>query len=169
MEILKAATDWTKAEIFSSQFFILFGVIFLLGCIGLWQLGKTEMAKAFIIPLLVAGTLLLVIGIGLTYSNKSRLASFPTAYNSDAAAFVKSEIARTEKTMHEYQNVVFKVIPFIIVAAALLIVFVDKPVWRAAGIVTIAMMAVILLIDTNANARIEGYHQELISEENLSN
>ena len=89
MEILKAATDWAKAEVFSTPFFILFGVLFLLASIGFWQLGKTDMARAYIIPTLVAGTLLLAIGLGLFVSNKSRIASFPNAYNSNAAAFVE--------------------------------------------------------------------------------
>ena len=67
--------------------------------------------------------------------------------------------------MTEYQSVVFKAIPFIIIAAALLIVFLDKPMWRAIGISTIAMMAVIMLIDSNANSRIEAYNQQLLSVE----
>ena len=161
MEILKAATDWAKAEVFSSSFFILFGVMFILGTIGFWQLGKTELAKAFVIPTLVAGVLLLIIGVGLVYSNKSRLASFPTAYESDASAFVQSEITRTEKTMAEFQTIVFKVIPLIIVAAALLIVFINKPIWRAIGITTIAMMVVIIMVDSTANARLEAYSKQL--------
>ena len=161
MEILKAATDWAKAEVFSSTFFILFGAMFLLGTIGFWQLGKTELAKAFVIPTLVAGVLLLIIGVGLVYSNKSRLASFPTAYESDASAFVQSEITRTEKTMAEFQTIVFKVIPLIIVAAALLIVFINKPIWRAIGITTIAMMVVIIMVDSTANARLEAYSKQL--------
>ena len=127
MEILKAATDWAKAEVFSSMFFILFGVLFVLATIGFWQLGKTDIARAFIFPTLIAGMLLLAVGLGLFFTNKSRLANFPTAYNSDPIAFVQSEITRAEKTMAEYQNIVFKIIPIIIVVAALLIVFIDKP------------------------------------------
>ncbi len=165
MEVLKIATDWAKAEVFSSAFFILFGVVFVLGSIGFWQLGKTDMAKAFIIPTLVAGVLLLIIGIGLVYSNQTRIASFPTAYDSDAAAFVQSEITRAENTMQEYQNVVFKVIPIIILVSTLLIIFMDKPFWRAIGITTIAMMIVILLVDSNAHARMDVYHQQLVSVE----
>ena len=161
MEILKAANDWAKAEVFSTQFFILFGILFLVGCVGFWQFGKTEVAKAFIIPMFVAGVLLLTIGLGLFFSNKSRVANFPDAYNSDATAFVQSEIARAEKTMNEYQTIVFKIIPLIIVAAALLIVFVDKPTWRAIGITTIGMMVIIMLVDINANARIEAYGKQL--------
>ena len=162
MEILKAATDWARAEVFSSQFFILFGIAFLLGSIGFWQLGKTEAARAFIVPMLVAGALLLAIGLGIFFANKSRVANFTNAHNSDAAAFVESEIIRTEKTMNEYQTIVFKIIPLIIVIAALLIIFIDKPYWRATGITTIAMMVVILLVDNNANARIEAYNKQLV-------
>lgn len=161
MDILKTATDWAKAEVFSSSFFILFGVVFVLASIGFWQLGKTDMAKAYIIPTLVAGVLLLIIGLGLVYTNKSRITEFETAYNNDAPAFVESEMVRVEGTLKEYQTIVFKAIPFIIVVAALLIVFVDKPVWRASAITTIAMMVVILLVDGTAKARIEAYNVQL--------
>ncbi len=162
MEILKAATDWAKAEVFSSQFFIFFGLLFLVGSIGFWQLGKSEVAKAFIIPMLVAGILISTVGIGIFIANKSRITSFTEAYKNDAQAFVQSEIIRTEKSMGEYQNIVFKIILIIIVLASLLIIFLDKPSWRAISITTIAMMVVILLVDNNANSRIEDYHKQLV-------
>lgn len=162
MEILKAATDWAKAEVFSAQFFIFFGVLFLLGSIGFWQLGKTEVARAFILPNLVAGILILAVGLGIFFANRSRITSFAEAHNSDASAFVQSEIVRTANSMGEYQTIVFKIIPLIIVVAALLIIFIDEPIWRAISITTIAMMMVILLVDINANARIEAYHEQLV-------
>lgn len=163
MDILKAATDWARAEVFSSQFFIFFGILFLVGSIGFRQLGRTEVAKAFTVPMLVAGILILTVGIGILYANKTRITSFTEAYKSDAPAFVKSEITRTAKSMSEYRNIVFKIIPLIIVVAALLIIFIDKPIWRAISITTIAMMLVILLVDNNANARIVNYHKQLKS------
>ena len=165
MEIVKAATEWAKDEVFSARFFIFFGVMFVLATLGFWQLGKTEMAKAFIIPALVAGVLLLTIGIGLVFSNTSRLANFEAAFDRDPSAFVKSEITRIEKAMGEYKTIVFKVIPFIIVAAALLIVFIDTPLWRAIGITTIFMMVIIISIDSNAHARAEVYHKQLLTVE----
>lgn len=161
MEILKIATDWAKDEVFSSRFFILFGVLFVLATVGFWQLGKTEVAKAYIFPTLVAGILLLTVGLGIFFTNKSRVSSFVDDYNTDASAFVKSEIVRTEKSMGEYKTIVFKVIPIIIIVCAFLIVFVDKPIWRAISTTTIAMMIVIILIDNNANARILKYHKAL--------
>ncbi|MCG1036263.1 hypothetical protein [Polaribacter sargassicola] len=162
MDILKTATDWAKAELFSTPFFMLFGLVFMISSIGFWQLGKTEMAKAYIIPTLIAGVLLLTIGFGLFFTNKSRITQFKTAYNKDANTFIKSEIERTEATLKEYKTVVFKAIPIIIAICALLIIFMNKPVWRAAMITTIAMLIVILLIDGNAHARIAKYQKQLL-------
>ena len=129
MEILKAANDWGKAEIFSAQIFMLFGILFIMTSIGFWQLGKTEVAKAFFYPMLIGGIFLLMMGVGFFFSNKSKLANFETDYKTDASTFVKSEIVRTEKTMGSYENIAFKVFPGIIVIAALLIVFLSSPTW----------------------------------------
>ncbi|MBD1395874.1 hypothetical protein H9Q13_01750 [Pontibacter sp. JH31] len=162
MDILKAATDWAKAELFSTPFFILFGLAFMAGSLGFWQLGKTDIARAYIIPTLVAGVLLLTIGLGLFFTNKSRITQFEKAYNTDASAFVASEIVRAESTLNEYKTIVFKIVPLIIIAAALIIIFINTPTWRAISITTIAMMIVILLIDGTAHARIDAYHKQLI-------
>lgn len=161
MEILKLATDWAKAEVFSTRFFIFFAILFFLASIGFWQLGKTDIAKAYIIPTLVAGLLLMTIGFGLFYTNKSRITAFETAYTTDVSAFVESEILRTESTLKEYNTVVFKAIPLIIIVAALFIIFINTPTWRAISITTIAMLIVILLVDGTAHARIDAYHKEL--------
>lgn len=164
MEILKAANVWAKDELISAIFFILFGVIFIAASIGFWQLGKTDVAKAFIYPGLVAGILLLGAGLGFYFNNKTRLSSFETEYKTDSSAFIKSEIARAEKTIGEYQNVAFKVFPCIIAVAALLIVFVDRPIWRAIFITIICFMVVLLILDGNANARMKVYHEKLVIE-----
>lgn len=161
MDILKLATEWAKAEVFSTRFFILFALLFLIASVGFWQLGKTDIAKAYIIPTLVAGILLLTIGLGLFYTNKSRITEFKTAYHNDASAFLASEIIRTESTLKEYKKVVFKAIPIIIIVAALLIIFINTPTWRAISITTIAMLIVILLVDGTAHARIDAYAKQL--------
>jgi len=161
MEILKIATEWAKAEVFSSRFFILFGFFFMAGTVGFWQFGKTETAKAYIYPTLVAGIFLLAVGFGILFANKSRITSFELAYQKDKTAFITSEIARTEKIIGEYTTIALKIIPLIIAVTSLLIVFIDTPLWRAICITTIAMMAVILLIDSNAKTRVEEYHKQL--------
>lgn len=162
MDILKTATEWVKSELFSTPFFVIFGIGFVVASIGFWQLGKTDIARAYIIPTLVAGVLLITIGLGLFFTNKTRITQFETAYNNDASAFVASELVRANKTLKEYQTIVFKAIPLIIAVCALIIVFIDKPIWRASMISTIAMMVIILLIDGTAYARINTYNQQLL-------
>ncbi len=161
MDILKAATDWTKAEVFSSTFFIGFGVFFVLASIGFWHLGKTDTSRAYITPTLVAGILLLIIGLGLFAQSYMRVSSFATAFNADAPAFIASEIARADKVMNEYRIAVVWFVPIIVAVCAGLIMFIDSPTWRAVLITTIAMMSVILFVDTNANARLEAYREQL--------
>ena len=161
MNVLNTATDWAKAELFSTPFFIFFGVAFMAASLGFWQLGKTDIARAYIIPTLVAGGLLLIIGLGLFFTNKARITEFEIAYNKNKSEFIKSEIERSESTLKEYNTVVFKAIPIIIIVAALFIIFIDKPLWRAISITTIAMMIVILLVDGTAYARIKNYKEQL--------
>ena len=165
MDIIKASTDWVKSELFSTPFFILFGVLFIVASIGFWQLGKTEMARAYIIPTFIAGLLLSIIGLGLFFTNKSRLANFPAAYEQDSSTFMESELARTEATLKEYKTIVFTAIPLIIAVCAFGIMLFNTPFWRASLITTIAMLVVILLIDGTAYARIDAYNQQLISVE----
>ena len=161
MDILKLATEWAKAEVFSTKFFIYFAILFLIASIGFWQLGKSEIARAYIIPALVAGILLLTIGLGLFFTNKARITNFEIAYQEDASLFINSEIKRAEATLKEYNTVVFKAIPIIIIICALLIIFMNTPTWRATSITTIAMLIVILLIDGTAHSRIDTYYKQL--------
>jgi hypothetical protein len=107
--------------------------------------------------MLVAGTLILIIGVGLFFPSQARLTSFPAAYAIDSVGFIAEEIARADRVLNEYRIAVFRVIPLIVAACALAIPFFEHPIWRATLITTIAMMAVILVIDTNANTRLEGY------------
>ncbi|SNS50559.1 hypothetical protein [Tropicimonas sediminicola] len=165
MDILKTATDWTKAEMVSSAFFVLFGLCFILASLGFWQLGKTDVSKAYVVPTLVAGSLLLIIGLGIFLPGFWRVSSFAEAYNSDAAGFVASEIRRADKVLNDYRIAVFRVIPLIISVCALAILLFEAPIWRASLVTTIAMMAAILMIDTNANARLEAYREHLSAAE----
>lgn len=163
MELLKSSTDWARAEVFSTSFFIIFGVMFLLGSVSFWYLGKSDLARSYVIPTLVAGVLLMIIGIGLVYANVTRISAFETAYNADALAFLESELSRVQATLKEYQTIVFKAIPIIMVVCALGILFMSAPVWRASFITAIAMLSIILLIDGTAHARIDAYYQTLLS------
>ncbi|HXB28243.1 MAG TPA: hypothetical protein VNW49_00400 [Puia sp.] len=163
MDILKAGIDWAKAEVFSAKISLLLALLFFIAAFGFWQLAKTAMAKAFVWPMLVAGVFMVAVSAGLYLANKPRISQFETAYNSNAKAFVQKETVRTAKSQHDLAKV-FKVLPLIIIAAALLIVFVNEPLWRAIGITTIALMTILMFVDSNTNARNTAYHQRLTAE-----
>lgn len=165
LDILATALDWAKAEMFSSAFFAAFGIAFLIVGYGFWQMGKTDVAKAFVIPLLIVGGLLVILGVGLMISNLMQISSFPDAYNADAKAFLAAEIARVERTIEGYNNALFKFIPIIIIVCAGLLLVVKSPLWQASMMCIIAMMAIILLVDMNANARLETYKTKLLQAE----
>lgn len=164
MDILKTATTWAKAEMLSSGIFIFFGAAFVVASVGFWQMGNTDTAKAYVIPTLVAGVLLVILGAGLFVGSQRSLAGFEAAVAGDAPAFVASEIARADKVMSQYKIAVFRVIPLIVIVCAALIIVLQGPLWRAGLITTIALMAVIMLVDTNANARLEIYKDKLLLE-----
>ena len=163
MDILKLSTDWAKAEVFSAKISLLLSLLFFLAALGFWQLGRTAMAKAFVWPMLVAGVLIVAVSAGLYFANKPRVTQFETAYNTDAKAFVRTETERTAKSQNDFA-LVFKALPLILIAAALLIMFVNTPLWRAIGITTIALMTALMFIDSNTDARNTAYHQRLLTE-----
>jgi len=162
MDILNASTEWANAEVFSSKIVLLLSLLFFLAALGFWQLGKTEMAKAFIWPLLVAGVLMIAVSAGLYFSNKPRTASFETAYKNNPSEFIHSEIARTAQSQNDLAMIVFTVLPIVIMAASLLIIFVSAPLWRAIGITVIALTTCLIFIDSNTSARNANYHQQLL-------
>ena len=161
LDILKTAMEWAKAEMFSSMFFALFGIVFLFASASFWYLGKTETAKAFIIPLLVTGILLVILGVGLVIANQWRISTFPAAFAADAKAFLAAEITRADKTVSGYQKAVQIYLPAIIAICALALLVVKTPNWQASMVAIIAMMAVIMLVDTNASTRMEDYQDKL--------
>lgn len=161
MEWIKLAVDWAKNEVLAAKFFVLFAILFLMVTVGFWQLGKSQMAKAFVTPTLVTGLLLLIVGLGLWYANASRAKSFATLKQVDKVTFIKNEKARAAKTIKEYQTVVFTAIPIIIIVAALVLVFTQRYSWRAWAITVISFMAIIMAIDSTAHARMVKYQASL--------
>ena len=106
MDILKLSTEWAKAELVSAKIVWLFSLVILLSAGGFFLMGKTIMAKAFIIPLIVSGVLLIAaVGTGLYAANKPRLAQFEKDYKSNTANFLEKEINRTMKSDHDFKMV----------------------------------------------------------------
>ena len=168
MNIQEAATNWAKTEAVYSMLFTFFGLMFLMISLGFWFLGKTDIAKAYIYPTLIVGSLLVLVGLGLFYSNYSRISEFSNGFNEKSETFVQSEINRVDKTLIGFKRTVFKIIPLIIIFCSIVIIMLDKPIYRATVISVIAMMIIIILIDSNAIARLENYKKLLINKEETS-
>lgn len=161
MEIVKAASEWAKAEIVSAMFFMLFGLVYLFASIGLWQYGTTSLMKATFIPLLVAGALLLMAGIGFYFSNKSKLNNFEKEYKANPSELINSELSRAASTIKTYENVALKVFPLLIIIAGLVFWFVSNPTIKGICIGVIAFFFVLVLLDSQALKRMKTYHQAL--------
>lgn len=162
MDLLKLSTEWARAELFSAKIVWLFSLITLISAVGFSVWGKTAMAKAFVIPLAIAGVLFIVIGIGLYAANKPRIAQFEQEQRTDRAAFITKEIARTTKSNQDFV-LVFKVLPGLAVLAAAALLIAHAPVWRAAALVTLLVVVFLMLVDSNTAARNEAYRQELLN------
>ena len=79
-----------------------------------------------------------------------------------------AEITRADKTVSGYQKAVQIYLPAIIAICALALLVVKTPNWQASMVAIIAMMAVIMLVDTNASKRMEDY-QKTLEEFHTSN
>ncbi|MFC3118820.1 hypothetical protein ACFOHS_13860 [Jhaorihella thermophila] len=121
------------------------------------------MARTFVVPMLVAGALLLILGGGLLYSTWTTATGFEAALTQDPAGFVAAEIARADRTMTQYGLAVFRVMPLLIAGAALLIVVMHGPAWRAGLVTATAVLSLVMKIDMNANARMEAYKDALLA------
>ena len=162
MDIVKLSTDWAKAEVFSAKIVWLFSAIEIIVAIGFWYWGKTVMAKAFIWPLMVAGLFVAAVGTGLYFANNPRIARFETEYRGNPDAFLQEEIQRTAESKKELA-LVFKILPAIIIFAAIGILLLPPSLWRAIAITIIITAAFLMIVDSNTEARNNVYNSHLSS------
>ncbi len=163
MDILRAATDWARAEMLSNSVFILCGALFLaVGC-AFWHMGRADMVRAYVVPMVVAGLLLLILGGGLLYGTRQSLSGFAPDFGQDAAGFVAREMARVDKTIAQYRRAAFTVMPLLIAGAAGLMIVLNGPLWRAGLITGIAVLSIVMLVDSTACARLESYRLHLMA------
>jgi ABC-2 type transport system permease protein len=165
MDILKLSTDWAKSEVFSSKVVWLFSLIELSAALGFWYFGRTPMARAFVWPLCIAGLFIALVGTGLFFANNPRISRFENECRLDPKAFVQSEVQRTSKSKGELK-LVFKIIPAIIVLAAIVILATSSDTWRSIAIVVIVNTAFLMIVDSNTEARNNIYNYEISTPTN---
>jgi Ca2+/Na+ antiporter len=162
MDLLKLSTDWAKAEVFSAKIVWLFSVIEIIAGAGFWYWGKTAMAKAFIWPLMIAGLFLVAIGAGLYFANNPRIRKFEIECRRSPEAFLQEEIQRTAESKRELA-LVFRILPAIIIIAAIVILIVPASIWRAMAIILIITAGFLMIVDSNTEARNNIYNSQLSS------
>ena len=162
MDVIRLSTDWARAEVFSAKMVWLTSLLIIATSAGFAYFGKTSMARAYIWPFLAASIFLIAVGIGLYLANKPRVAGFEREYKANSEIFVKAEIARAQKSKKELA-IVLKVLPLIILFASLLVILVYNPIWRAVGITVVVLSVILLMVDSNTDARNSEYLQQLES------
>ena len=160
MDIIKLSTDWAKAEVFSAKIVWLFSAIEIMAALGFWYWGRTAMAKAFVWPLLLAGLLLVAVGAGLYFANKPRIERFEKEYHQNPDVFIKAELQRTAESQRQLA-LVFRILPAIIIIAALIIFFLPMFPWRAIAVTIIMIATFLMIVDSNTEARNTAYHDQL--------
>jgi ABC-2 type transport system permease protein len=161
MELLKLSIEWAKAEIFSAKIVWLFSIITLVSATGFGFWGKTPTAKAFVIPLIVAGIFLVSVGIGLYAVNYPRISQFEKDHNRNAKAFLAKEISRSADSQGQLK-IVFRILPAIGIVAAILLMIFPSPYWRAITVTIILLTSFLMAVDSNTEARNDAYHDKLI-------
>ena len=154
MDLLKISLEWAKDEVFSARFFILFGFFFVCASFGFWQLESRSSQRHLSTPFYLWF---------FTYDywhwanlfQYSTFKFFEKAYDADLQAFTATEIERVDKTMAEFELIVFKVIPYIIIFCALIFVLFDQSLSRAICLSIIGMMVVIMLVDAHSYMRLK--------------
>ena len=164
MDVIRLSTDWARAEVFSAKMVWLTSLIVIAASGGFAYFGKTAMARAYIWPYLAAGIFLIAVGIGLYLANNPRIARFEREYKANPETFVRTEITRAQKSKKDLATVL-KVLPLIILFAALLIILVSNPTWRAIGTTLVVLSVILLIVDSNTDARNSEYLQQLESYE----
>lgn len=166
MEIIKMSTDWARAEIFSAKVVWIFSIITIVSAVGFYYLGKTAMAKAFVIPLAIIGFLIAIIGTGLYAANKPRVTQFEESYKTDSVAFIQKEIERTSKSNGDF-ILVFKVLPILMIVGAAMLLLGKSPYWQTSGLSLVLLAVFLMAVDSNTAARNEAYRQELLKIQSL--
>jgi ABC-2 type transport system permease protein len=162
MEIIKLSTDWAKAEVFSAKIVWLFSVVELLTAIGFWYWGRTPIAKAFAWPFLVMGLFLIGVGMGLYAANHPRIVQFENEGHREPKAFFEAELQRTSKSQRDL-TLVFKILPAIVIVAAIVIILAPASLWRAIAVTVILTAAFLMVVDSNTEARNDAYHSQLLA------
>ena len=164
MEIINYSLDWARGEVFSSKIIALISLFVLLCAAGFYLWGRTSVARAYWMPLAVAGVFLLVVAGGLFYANRPRLDTFQEQYKADAELFVQSELERTAKSDRDLNLIVYLVLPIVVIVCGVLVVGFTHSVHARAWLIVLMLLgSFLMIVDSNTKARNLDYRNQLLS------
>lgn len=163
MEIIDYSIEWARGEVFSSKVITLISVFVLLCAAGFYFWGKTAMARAYWMPLAVSGVFLIVVAGGLYFANHPRITNFQEQYKENAGLFVKSELERTAKSDRNLNNIVYMILPILVIVFAIGAIVLTGVNWRAWLITMMLLCSFLMIVDGNTKARNAAYRTHLES------
>lgn len=166
MEIIDYSIEWARGEVFSSKVIALISVFVLLCAAGFYFWGKTAMARAYWMPLAVSGVFLIVVAGGLYFANHPRITDFQEQYKENAELFIKSELERTAKSDRDLDNIVYMILPILVIVLAIGAIVLTGVNWRAWLITMMLLCSFLMIVDSNTKARNAAYRTHLISAQN---
>ena len=161
--MLQNTIDWYGGEILEAKFFIAFGVFLLCSTVLLYIYGNPSSAKALIIPLIVIGILIALLGFGGVYSNSHKIVEVEQSFKQNQKEFVEAEISRVEG-LNYYRPLSIAISLLCFLFAIGILYFVKNIQWQAIAIALILFGSAFTTVNYFANERTITYYNKLILE-----
>ena len=165
MNFLQHTLDWYNGEAFEASLIGIFGVIVLIVALLFWKLGFTPNAKYLVIPLVVFGLLLSIMGTIGFISNKNKLTELKRTEIINEIEFIQSEAERVEGFQWLYTfTIILAAVSFFL--AVCFFIFSNSKQLQAIGIVIILLGLTGLVIDYFSKERADFYYNKILEKTN---
>ncbi|TDQ25753.1 hypothetical protein [Tenacibaculum caenipelagi] len=158
--MIKQTLNWYEGEIFEAKFILAFGIAIVIIAFLFRYFGNTPYAKALLIPLLVAGLIISLIGSLMLMSNQRKMETVEQNFMNDNEQFAKSEKQRVEDFQYLYPlslgiSVVCFFLTFIFLAFT-------KNMYLHASAIAIALFGLtFIIIDYFSKERANIYYEQI--------
>lgn len=161
MNIIEHSIAWAKGEQFEGMCIAVGGILSIVLAILLWKFGTTINAKSLVIPTLVFGLLLTLMGGFMIYSNGQRQHDFQQSYEKNSIEFTQQEKMRVEDFQFMYPtSLAISVVCFLTTLIAF--VWSNNPNFQAIGIVLSVFGLSLIIIDFFSKERAAIYYEQIL-------
>ena len=162
--IIEDTIRWTRGEIVECWSLAILGACFVGLALLYWKTSTSEQTRALIWPFLVAGGLLLVLGIIGIFLNHARLVSFQAGFDANPVAFAAAEKLRVEGFLSVYQYTLATA--SLLLACGLGLFWLrHTPVSRGISLALVVVGLGILVVDHLSEANAHRYYAALVAQD----